>query len=69
MNNQDYYDRCESVTESTNEAFERIDPLVKNESVVKFIEATEEIQQQLLDANVKAEEIYSYLLAILLHQC
>lgn len=69
MNNQDYYDRCESVTESTNEAFERIDPLVKNESVVKFIEATEDIQQQLLDANVKAEEIYSYLLAILLHQC
>jgi hypothetical protein len=69
MQNENYYDKCQSVTESTNERFEQIDPLVKNEDVVNFIHATEVIQEQLLAANVPAEDIYSYLLAILLHQC
>ena len=58
-----------TVTELTDERYEQIDSIVDQTIVNKFIQSTEYVQNDLLDKNIEASEIYQYLLTIMLNQC
>jgi hypothetical protein len=58
-----------TVTELTDERYEQIDSVVNQTIVNKFIQSTEYVQNDLLDKNIEASEIYQYLLTIMLNQC
>jgi hypothetical protein len=58
-----------TVTELTDERYEQIDSIIDQTIVNKFIQSTEYIQNDLLDKNIEASEIYQYLLTIMLNQC
>ena len=58
-----------TVTELTDERYEQIDSVVDQTIVNKFIQSTEYVQNDLLDKNIEASEIYQYLLTIMLNQC
>ena len=58
-----------TVTELTDERYEQIDSIIDQIIVNKFIQSTEYVQNDLLDKNIEASEIYQYLLTIMLNQC
>ena len=58
-----------NITELTDERFVEIDKLVNNETVLKFIDATENLEIELANHNIDAKEIYQYLLTIMLNNC
>jgi hypothetical protein len=58
-----------TVTELTDERYEQIDSIIDQTIVNKFIQSTEYVQNDLLDKNIEASEIYQYLLTIMLNQC
>ena len=58
-----------TVTELTDERYEQIDSIIDQTIVNKFIRSTEYVQNDLLDKNIEASEIYQYLLTIMLNQC
>ena len=58
-----------TVTELTDERYKHIDSIVDQTVVDKFIRTTEYVQNDLLDKNIEASEIYQYLLTIMLNQC
>jgi hypothetical protein len=57
------------INELNDERYVQIDALVSKEAVNKFIDATENIQIELMNSNVDAKEIYQYLVTIMLNQC
>ena len=57
------------INELNDERYVQIDVLVSKEAVNKFIDATENIQIELMNSNVDAKEIYQYLVTIMLNQC
>jgi hypothetical protein len=57
------------INELNDERYIQIDALVSKEAVNKFIEATENLQIELMNSNVDAKEIYQYLVTIMLNQC
>jgi hypothetical protein len=57
------------INELNEERYVQIDALVSKEAVNKFIDATENIQIELMNSNVDAKEIYQYLVTIMLNQC
>jgi len=58
-----------TVTELTDERYEQIDSVVDQTIVDKFIQSTIYVENDLLDKNIEASEIYQYLLTIMLNQC
>lgn len=58
-----------TVTELTDERFVQIDSIINQSVVDKFIDAATNVETELLNENIDASEIYSYLLTILLNQC
>ena len=57
------------INELNDECYVQIDALVSKEAVNKFIDATENLQIELMNSNVDAKEIYQYLVTIMLNQC
>jgi hypothetical protein len=57
------------INELNDERYVQIDALVSKEAVNKFIDATENLQIELMNSNVDAKEIYQYLVTIMLNQC
>ena len=57
------------INELNEERYVQIDALVSKEAVNKFIDATENLQIELMNSNVDAKEIYQYLVTIMLNQC
>jgi hypothetical protein len=57
------------INELNDERYVQIDVLVSKEAVNKFIDATENLQIELMNSNVDAKEIYQYLVTIMLNQC
>jgi uncharacterized protein (UPF0335 family) len=57
------------INELNDERYVQIDALVSKEALNKFIDATENLQIELMNSNVDAKEIYQYLVTIMLNQC
>lgn len=58
-----------TLTELDEQRFVEIDKLVKNKTVIKFINATEDVETELMAHNIDAKEMYQYLLTIMLSNC
>ena len=58
-----------TVSELTDERYEVIDSIIDQKLVDQFIESVESVEVDLLNKNIEAEEIYKYLLTIMLNQC
>ena len=58
-----------SVQELNEERYEVIDTLVNNSDVIDFINSVEKIQKSLMTKDIQANEMYRYLLTIMLNQC
>ena len=58
-----------SVQELNEERYEVIDSLVNNNDVIDFINSVEKIQKSLMTKDIQANEMYRYLLTIMLNQC
>jgi hypothetical protein len=58
-----------SVQELNEERYEIIDTLVDNSDVIDFINSVEKIQKTLMTKDIQANEMYRYLLTIMLNQC
>jgi hypothetical protein len=58
-----------TVSELTDERYEKIDSIVDQTIVNKFIKATEHVERDLFDKGIEASEIYQYLLTIMINQC
>jgi hypothetical protein len=58
-----------SVQELNEERYEVIDTLVNNSDVINFINSVEKIQKTLMTKDIQANEMYRYLLTIMLNQC
>jgi hypothetical protein len=58
-----------TVSELNDERYVQIDSKINEELVNKFIDATTDLQTEMLKHDISAEEMYSYLLTIMLNQC
>jgi intein-encoded DNA endonuclease-like protein len=55
--------------ELNDERYEIVDSFVNNTDVINFIKSVEKIQRSLSDNNIQPEEMYRYLLTLMLNQC
>ena len=55
--------------ELNDERYEIVDSFVNNTDVINFINSVEKIQRSLSDNNIQPEEMYRYLLTLMLNQC
>jgi len=58
-----------TVSELNDERYVQIDSKINEELVNKFINITTDLQTEMSKHDISAEEIYSYLLTIMLNQC
>jgi hypothetical protein len=58
-----------TVSELNDERYIQIDSKIDTKLVDKFIDSTTDLQTEMLKHNISAEEMYSYLLTIMLNQC
>lgn len=58
-----------TVSELNDERYVQIDSKIDEELVNKFIDITTDLQIEMSKHDISAEEMYSYLLTIMLNQC
>jgi hypothetical protein len=58
-----------TVSELNDERYVQIDSKINEELVNKFIDVTTNLQTEMLKHDISAEEMYQYLLTIMLNQC
>lgn len=58
-----------TISELNDERYVQIDTQIDTKLVDKFIDATTDLQVEMSKHDITAEEMYSYLLTIMLNQC
>jgi hypothetical protein len=58
-----------SIEELSDERYDVIDEVVDYIDIIDFIKSVEKIQHTLSASKIEAEEMYQYLLTLMLHQC
>lgn len=58
-----------TVTELTDEEYISVDKLVNDKLVNDFIKATECLEVDLMNHNISADQIYRYLVTLMINQC
>ena len=58
-----------SIEELSDERYDVIDEIVDYIDIIDFIKSVEKIQHTLSASKIEAEEMYQYLLTLMLHQC
>jgi hypothetical protein len=58
-----------TISELNDERYVQIDTQIDTKLVDKFIDATTDLQVEMSKHDITAEEMYQYLLTIMLNQC